>query len=68
MSEPGSILIAVDPSSPEFIVRSTTDGNEFNLDSFYEDDMKMQSRKNHRIKIKNKSTQALIWSRQGAAL
>ena len=68
MSKPGSILIAVDPSSPEFIVRSTTDGNEFNLDSFYEDDMKLQSRKNHHIKMKNKSTQALIWSRQGAAL
>ena len=66
MSNRNSFLIAVDPSSPDFIVRSTTDDEEFNLDEFYQVEMKMHSRKNHDIKMKNKSTQALIWSMEGS--
>ena len=66
MSNRNSILIAVDPSSPDFIVRSTTDDEEFNLDEFYQVEMKMHSRKNHDIKMKNKCTEALIWSMEGS--
>jgi len=61
MSKNDSVLIAVDPTTSENLVRAKVE--EFNLNTYYIDELKLKNRKNHMIKLRNKTTEALIWSK-----
>ena len=62
MSKNDSRLIAVDPKTAENLVRAKVE--EFNLSTYYIDELKLNQRKNHLIKLKNKTAEALIWSKE----